>query len=162
MFVLLIGLPRPRPRTTVLARVVSVHKTFVVRQYFTPAHARALTSKGDMGVGWERGYGRAKVAGSTRSPRSSRRLPQVHPFGELQFPFTFARARSLARNGRNIVRLCLHLIRRRTGYTEPCLWPVSHVRPAVRVIAVCVNSDILSSTHGRAPRIFAIKNAWSF
>lgn len=150
MFVLLIGLPRPRPRT-VLARVVSVHKTFVVRQYFTPAHARALTSKGDMGVR-EGDMARAKVAGSTRSPRSSRRLPQVHPLGELQFPFAFARARSLARNGRNIVRLCLHLIRRRTGYTEPCLWPVSHVRPAVGRCRLRKHG--VSSTHGSAPHEF--------
>lgn len=97
--------------------------------------------------GVRRGTARAKVAGSTRSPRSSRRLPQVHPLGQPQFPF------ALARNGRNIVRLCLHLIHRQTGYTEPCLWPVSHVHPAAGGRYRPCKRRILD----RVPRIFRDK-----
>ena len=106
-------------------------------------------------------WARAKMAGSTRSSWSSRRLPQVHLPGKLQFPFAFALVR--AKWPYSIVRLCLHLIRQRTGYREPYLWPVSYVRLAVG--AQCCRSCKrrgVSSKHDRAPRIFTIKNAPSF
>lgn len=63
MFVLLIGLPGPRIAVA-HARVVSVHKILVVRQYFTPTYARALTSQG-AGCGEDEGWswGRAGEPG---------------------------------------------------------------------------------------------------
>lgn len=155
MFVLLIGLPGPRPRTTARARA---HVSFLSIKRSSCGNISRLPTRVPLRRGEIRGKGLRQGRRWQGRQEARAVFPSLtagaHPLEELQFPFC-ARActLALAQNGCNIVRLCLHLIRRRTGYTEPCLWPVSHVRPAVGAIAVRVNG--VSSTHDRAPRIFA-------
>jgi len=60
------------------ARVAFAYKALVVRQYFTPAHARASTSRDPWEGGGASTAKGTKVAGSRGNPGSCR-LPQVHP-----------------------------------------------------------------------------------
>jgi len=145
--VFLIGPAGPRPRAH--ARVAFAYKALVVRQYFTPAHARASASRGprergEHGEGHEGGRveGEAGIlsfaAGASARARALALALARNCSSRL-------RARTLARNGRNIVRLCLHLMRRPTGYTGHIC---GRCRMYVRLLGPLLS---ISPTYDRAP-----------